>query len=65
MRQIRIGGKRSACPGTRKRFARATSTPPSFATLTDQDLKELGISLGYWRKMLRAIAELLVSLCLR
>ena len=36
---------------------RATSTPPSFATLADQDLKELGISLGSRRKMLRAIAE--------
>src|SRR4029077_21037708 len=26
--------------------------------LTDQDLKELGVSLGHRRKMLRAIAEL-------
>jgi hypothetical protein len=26
--------------------------------LTDQDLKDLGVSLGHRRKMLRAIAEL-------
>ena len=30
--------------------------------LTDQDLKELGVSLGHRRKMLRAIAEIAVSL---
>ena len=29
--------------------------------LTDQDLKELGVSLGHRRKMLRAIAELAMT----
>ena len=37
---------------------RTTSTRPSFRELTDQDLKDLGVSLGHRRKMLRAIAEL-------
>ena len=37
---------------------RATSTSSVLCELTDQDLKELGVSLGHRRKMLRAIAEL-------
>ena len=37
---------------------RATSISSVLRELTDQDLKELGVSLGHRRKMLRAIAEL-------
>jgi hypothetical protein len=34
------------------------STSASFQTLTDQDLKDIGVLLGHRRKILRAIAEL-------
>jgi hypothetical protein len=33
--------------------------------LTEQDLRELGVLLGHRRKILRAIAELMVSVLLR
>jgi class 3 adenylate cyclase len=56
--RLPTGSKRSAYPSTRSALPRAILTSPSFATLTDQDLKELGVSLGHRRKMLRAIAEL-------
>jgi class 3 adenylate cyclase len=41
-----------------ERFAESDIDTSVLRDLTDQDLKELGVSLGYRRKMLRAIAEL-------
>jgi hypothetical protein len=41
-----------------ERFAESDIDTSVLRDLTDQDLKELGISLGHRRKMLRAIAEL-------
>jgi class 3 adenylate cyclase len=44
--------------GYAKRFAENDIDISVLRDLTDQDLKELGVSLGHPRKMLRAIAEL-------
>ena len=41
-----------------ERFAESDIDISVLRDLTDQDLKELGVSLGHRRKMLRAIAEL-------
>ena len=41
-----------------KRFAESDIDHSVLRDLTDEDLKELGVSLGHRRKMLRAIAEL-------
>ena len=41
-----------------ERFAESDIDTSVLCELTDQDLKELGVSLGHRRKMLRAIAEL-------
>ncbi len=41
-----------------ERFAENDIDTSVLRDLTDQDLKELGVSLGHRRKMLRAIAEL-------
>ena len=41
-----------------QRFAESDIDPSVLRDLTDQDLRELGVSLGHRRKMLRAIAEL-------
>ena len=41
-----------------ERFAENDIDISVLRDLTDQDLKELGVSLGHRRKMLRAIAEL-------
>jgi class 3 adenylate cyclase len=41
-----------------QRFAESDIDISVLRDLTDQDLKELGVSLGHRRKMLRAIAEL-------
>ena len=41
-----------------ERFAENDIDTLVLRDLTDQDLKELGVSLGHRRKMLRAIAEL-------
>jgi class 3 adenylate cyclase/predicted ATPase len=41
-----------------ERFAESDIDTSVLRDLTDQDLKELGVSLGHRRKMLRAIAEL-------
>ena len=41
-----------------ERFAEGDIDSSVLRDLTDQDLKELGVSLGHRRKMLRAIAEL-------
>jgi class 3 adenylate cyclase len=41
-----------------ERFAENDIETSVLRDLTDQDLKELGVSLGHRRKMLRAIAEL-------
>ncbi len=41
-----------------RRFADSDIDTSVLRDLTDQDLKELGVSLGHRRKMLRAIAEL-------
>ena len=40
------------------RFVESDIDTSVLPDLTDQDLKELGVSLGHRRKMLRAIAEL-------
>ena len=45
-----------------ERFAENDIDTSVLRDLTDQDLKELGVSLGHRRKMLRAIAELPVPL---
>ena len=45
-----------------KRFAESDIDHSVLRDLTDEDLKELGVSLGHRRKMLRAIAELPVPL---
>jgi hypothetical protein len=41
-----------------ERFAESDIDTSVLRDLTDQDLKDLGVSLGHRRKMLRAIAEL-------
>src|SRR3984957_16046207 len=41
-----------------ERFAESDIDTSVLRDLTDQDLKELGVSLGHRRKMLRAIGEL-------
>src|SRR6476620_2541322 len=41
-----------------ERFAESDIDTSVLRDLTDQDLKELGVSLGHRRQMLRAIAEL-------
>jgi class 3 adenylate cyclase/predicted ATPase len=41
-----------------ERFAESDIDTSVLRDLTDQDLKELGVSLGHRRKMLRAVAEL-------
>src|SRR6516225_3509044 len=41
-----------------ERFVESDIDTSVLRDLTDQDLKELGVSLGHQRKMLRAIAEL-------
>ena len=41
-----------------RRFTESDIDTSVLRDLTDQDLKELGVSLGHRRKMLRAIAEL-------
>ena len=41
-----------------ERFAESDIDTSILRDLNDQDLKELGVSLGHRRKMLRAIAEL-------
>jgi class 3 adenylate cyclase len=41
-----------------QRFAENDIDIEVLSELTDEDLKELGVSLGHRRKMLRAIAEL-------
>ena len=43
------------------RFAESDIDTSVLRDLTDQDLKELGVSLGHRRKMLRAIAEALLA----
>ena len=40
-----------------QRFAESDVDEVVLRHLTDQDLKDLGVSLGHWRKMLAAIAE--------
>ena len=44
-----------------QRFADNDIDASALRDLTDQDLKELGVSLGHRRKMLRAIAEMTVA----
>ena len=55
--KLRIGSRNSVCPSTPSVLPKTTSTPPFSLDLTDQDFKELGVSLGHRRKMLAAIAE--------
>ena len=59
MQQIADWLEKLGCPNTLSGLLRTTSISPSCLILTDQDLKELGVSsLGHRRQLLRAIAEL-------
>ena len=57
--RLRIGSKNSVSGNTLSRFAENDINFSILSDLTDQDLKELGVSsLGHRRQLLRAIAEL-------
>jgi class 3 adenylate cyclase len=58
MQQIADWLKALGMPEYAERFAENRIDASVLPDLTDQDLKELGVSLGHRRKMLRAIAEL-------
>ena len=56
--RLRTGSKQLGMSEYAERFAESDIDTSVLRDLTDQDLKELGVSLGHRRKMLRAIAEL-------
>ena len=56
--RLRTGSKQLGMSEYAERFAENDIDISVLRDLTDQDLKELGVSLGHRRKMLRAIAEL-------
>ena len=56
--RLRIGSKQLGMSEYAERFDENDIDTSVLRDLTDQDLKELGVSLGHRRKMLRAIAEL-------
>ena len=56
--RLQTGSKSSASSEYAERFAENDIKLGPLADLTDQDLKEIGVSLGHRRIMLRAIAEL-------
>ena len=56
--RLRTGSKTLGMSEYAERFAESDIDTSVLRDLTDQDLKELGVSLGHRRKMLRAIAEL-------
>ena len=58
MQQIADWLKRLGMSEYAERFVESDIDTSVLRDLTDQDLKELGVSLGHRRKMLRAIAEL-------
>jgi hypothetical protein len=58
MQQIADWLEKLGMSGYAQRFAESDVNTSVLRDLTDQDLKELGVSLGHRRKMLRAIAEL-------
>jgi hypothetical protein len=58
MQQIADWLKTLGMPEYAERFAESDIDTSVLRDLTDQDLKELGVSLGHRRKMLRSIAEL-------
>ena len=58
MQQIADWLKKLGMSEYAERFAESDIDISVLRDLTDQDLKELGVSLGHRRKMLRAIAEL-------
>ena len=58
MQQIADWLKKLGMSEYAERFAESDIDTSVLRDLTDQDLKELGVSLGHRRKMLRAIAEL-------
>ena len=58
MQQIADWLKTSACPSTPSALPRTTSISSVLRHLTDQDLKDLGVSLGHRRKILHGVAEL-------
>src|SRR5262249_12890375 len=58
MRQIVDWLKQLGMSEYAERFVESDIDTSVLRDLTDQDLKELGVSLGHRRKMLRAIAEL-------
>jgi class 3 adenylate cyclase/predicted ATPase len=59
MQQIADWVEKLAMSEYAERFAESDIDTSVLRDLTDQDLKELGVSLGHRRKMLRAIAELI------
>ena len=58
MQQIADWLEKLGMPEHAERFAENDIDIAVLRHLTDQDLKELGVSLGHRRKMLAAIAEL-------
>ena len=58
MQQIADWLKKLGTSEYAERFAESDIDTSILRDLTDQDLKELGVSLGHRRKMLRAIREL-------
>src|SRR5271156_6103192 len=58
MQQIADWLEKLGMSGYAQRFADSDIDTSVLRDLTDQDLKDLGVSLGHRRKMLRAIAEL-------
>ena len=58
MQQIADWLKKLGTSEYAERFAESDIDTSILRDLTDQDLKELGVSLGHRRKMLRAIRDL-------
>jgi hypothetical protein len=58
MQQFLIGLRSSVLGNTRSASPRNDISFSILPDLTDQDLKEIGVSLGHRRQLLRAIAEL-------
>ena len=58
MQQIADWLEKLGMPEYAERFVKSAIDTSVLRDLTDQDLKDLGVSLGHRRKMLRAIAEL-------
>jgi hypothetical protein len=63
MRQIADWLEKLGMSEYAERFTDSDIDTSALPDLTDQDLKELGVSVGHWRKMLRAVAELAGPKC--